>query len=180
MFKMPDSVAAMIEAEITTHLQKRGYTVIPSSVLADIRKEMEKQVGGISDPKSGQTDLAKSQAVRSHSFRELWFRHKPDAVAVMRLSMSNANFAKGRAEWDGVKQKVESEGRDKGYGGGIAASSVSFAVYDKADRAKYVYYGGLELLQRRVDASLEPIPAEKYFADEKRIRKAAKIAVSAI
>ena len=180
ILEMPDSVATIIEEEITSHLQKRGYTVIPSSVLGDIRKEMEKQVGGTTDPETGETNLAKLQAVRSHAYRELWFRQKPDAVATIRLSVSNAQFAKGRAEWDGVKQKVQSQGRDKGYGGSIAASSVSFAVYDKADRAKYLYYGGLEVLQRRVEATLELIPAENYFGDEKKVRKAAKIAVSPI
>ena len=57
--KMPDSVAAMLEAEVTARLQKRGYTVIPSTVLEGIRKTMELQVGGFEDPGSGRIDLAK-------------------------------------------------------------------------------------------------------------------------
>ena len=48
--EMPDSVAAMLEQEVTARLQKRGYTVIPSSVLAGIRKTMEAQVGGLAHP----------------------------------------------------------------------------------------------------------------------------------
>ena len=46
VLQMPDAVGQMIEQEVTKHLQKRGYTVIPTSVLADIRKMMEQQVGG--------------------------------------------------------------------------------------------------------------------------------------
>ena len=180
VFGMPDSVAVMIEEEITKHLEKRGYTVLPSSVLADIRKTMEEQVGGVTNAETGETDMAKLQAVRTHAFRELWFRHDIDAVATIRLSVSMAQFAKDRAEWDGVKQKIEHEGRDKGYGGTIAASSIGFAVYDHTDKIKYQHYGGLEVLQMRIDARLEPIPAERYFSDEKRVRKAAQVAVSPI
>jgi len=37
VLKMPDSVAAMVEEEITARLEKKGFTVIPSSVLGEIR-----------------------------------------------------------------------------------------------------------------------------------------------
>lgn len=177
-FDMPDSVARIIEEEVTSHLQKRGYTVIPSSVLGGIRKKMEAQVGGVKNAETGELDAAKLRAVRSHALRELWLQQQFDGVATVRISATSAQFAKGRAEWDGVKQKLESEGRDKGYGGSIAASSISVAVYDESMRSQYIYYGGLELLQMRVDAALLPIPKEQYFSDEKRLRKAVRIAVS--
>lgn len=180
LFKMPDSVARMIEEEVTKHLEKRGYTVIPSSTLAAIRDTMAAQVGGLENPDTGQVDLAKLQAVRAHAFRELWFRHEFDAVATIRLSTSRAQFENDRAEWDGVRQKVEAKGRNRGYGGSIYASSVSFAVYDQTDKLKYINYGGLELLQMRNEAQLMPIPAENYFSDEKKIRKAAQLAMKPI
>jgi hypothetical protein len=50
VLKMPDSVAAMVEEEITKHLEKRGYVVIPSSVLGGIRNKMEALVGGVTNP----------------------------------------------------------------------------------------------------------------------------------
>lgn len=180
MFNMPESVARMLEEEVTKHLQKRGYTVIPTSVLAEIRKTMESQVGGVNDPETGQVDLAKLQAVRTHAFREMWFRHQFDALATIRVSVSRAQFENDRAEWDGVKQKITAKGRNRGYGGQIYASSVSFAVYDPTDKLMYVNYGGIEPLQMRDEAQLVPIPAENFFADEKKIRKAAEIAMKPI
>lgn len=180
VLKMPDSVARMIEAEVTRHLQKRGYTVMPTSMLAGIRDTMESQVGGLEDPETGQTDVAKLQAVRSHAFRELWFQHEFDAIATIRVAVSRAQFENDRAEWDGVKQKVENKGRNRGYSGTIVTSSVSFAVYDQTEKLMYVNYGGLEVLQMRIEAQLEPIPAENYFSDEKKIRKAAQIAMKPI
>ena len=58
LLKMPEHVGVIIEEEITNFLQKRGYTVIPTSVLAEIRKSMETQVGGFEDPETGSVDSA--------------------------------------------------------------------------------------------------------------------------
>ena len=178
--KMPASVARMIEEEVTRHLQKRGYTVLPSSVLGEIRKAMEAQIGGTEDPVTGQVDPAKHKAVQTHAFRELWFQHEFDAIAAIGIDILNTHFEKDRAEWDGVKQKIENKGRDRGYAGNIVVTSVSVAVFDNKNKLKYRNYGGLEILQTREDAQLIPIPAEKFFSDEKRIRKATQIAMDPI
>jgi hypothetical protein len=178
--KMPDSVARMIEEEVTRHLQKRGYTVLPSTVLGGIRAAMEAQIGGVDDPATGQVDPAKYNAVQTHAFRELWFQHQFDAIATIGIDVLKTHFEKDRAEWDGVKQKIENKGRNRGYAGDIVVTSVSIAVFDRTNKLKYQNYGGLEVLQTRVDAQLVPIPAESFFSDEKRIRKAAQIAMDPI
>ena len=178
--KMPDSVARMIEEEVTRHLQKRGYTVLPSSVLGGIRASMGAQVGGIEDAATGEIDAEKLKAVRSHAIRELWFQHEFDAVATIEIQVLNTHFEKDRAEWDGVRQKIENKGRDRGYSGNIVVTSVSLAVFDSTNKIRYQNYGGLEVLQTRLDAQLVPIPAENFFSDEKRIRKAAQVALDPI
>ncbi len=180
LLKMPDSVSALIEQEVVKHLQKRGYTVIPTSVVGDIRITMEAQVGGFEDPETGRVDTAKVQAVRSHAIRELWFRHKLDAFATIRVSATRIPVENDNAKWDGVKQKLERDGRRQNYTAQIFVSSVSFAVYDQTNKLKYLNYGGLEVLMRRSGEELVAIPAEQYFKDEKRIRKATQIAMSPI
>ena len=180
LFNMPDSVAAALEEEVTKRLERRGIEVLPSSVLAGIRSEMAGHIGGLIDPDSGEESPARVRTVREHANRELWFRHGIDAVATIRIDMVDAHFEKGRAEWDGVKQKLIEEGRDRGYGGNIRASSVAFTIYDPTGRPLYAHYGGIELLQKRVEAQLLPIPASEYFSDDKRVRKAAQISVSEI
>jgi len=177
---MPDSIAPMIEEEITARLQKRGYTVIPSSVLADIRKRMEEQVGGFTDEETGRTDMARVRAVRAHAFRELWFQHDLHAVATIRVQVTRADVENDRAEWDGVNQSVERDGRRMNYTAKVAASSVSFVIFDHSDKPLYVAYGGLEILMKRVDQNFEALDPSQYFIDEKRIRKAAQIAVKQI
>jgi hypothetical protein len=175
--EMPDSVAAILEQEVTARLKKRGYGVIPSSVLAEIRRTMEEQVGGLKDSATGQVDIEKAQAVRTHAFRELWFQNVFDALANIRVSITKVPMESDRVEWDGAKQKIEHEGRSKKYAAQVAVSSVSVAVYDAVYRPLYLHYGGLEPLMYRTDEQLEPLPADKLFLDEKKIREAAKIAV---
>ncbi len=179
ILKMPDSVAAMVEEEITKHLEKRGYVVIPSSILGEIRKRMEAQVGGVTDPETGGIYMQRLRAVRDHGFRELWFRHELDAVATIRVSASKVPFEKDRVSWDGVKQKVERKGGGS-FSGNIFVSSVAFAIFDDTDAMLYSHRGGLEVLMRREKDQLVAIEAENYFQDEKQIRKAARVALSPI
>ena len=180
ILKMPESVAAMIEEEVTRHLEKRGYTVIPSTVLASIRAEMTEQVGGLENPDTGQVDPAKQQAVRGHAFREMWFRNEFDALATIRVSTTRVRMENDSVEWDGTKQRIQREGRSGNYSARIYVSSVSFAVFDAADKPLYTNYGGLEPLMWRERDQLQPLPAEQYFQDEKKIRKAAQIAMRPI
>lgn len=178
--EMPESVAAMLEEEVTARLQKRGYTVIPSSVLTGIRKTMEQQVGGIKDPETGRVNQAKERAVREHAFRELWFQQTFDALATISVSITRVPMENDRVEWDGVKQKLVYEGRGKKYAANVSVSSVSVSIYDSASKPVYLYYGGLEPLMYRVEEQLQPLTADKFFLDEKRIRKAAQVAVDPI
>ena len=78
--QMPDYAEAIIQDEITKRLEKRGYEVIPASVLRNLRATMEQQVGGVQNASTGQIDMARTQAVREHSYRELMFRYPVDAV----------------------------------------------------------------------------------------------------
>jgi len=175
-----DEVKAMLEQEVTARLKKRGYTVIPSSVLSAIRAEMTAQVGGALDSKPGQTDAARQAAVREHSFRELWFRHQIDAVAIMRIRIFSVPMESDKVEWDGVSQSVEHTGGREEYKADISVSSVAVAIYDSRDAPLYVSYGGIEPLMRREGKQLQPLPPEQLLRDEKKIRKAAQAAVDAL
>jgi len=178
--EMPDAAKAMLEQEVTARLEKRGYIVIPSTVLEEIREVMERQVGGLTNPDSGEVDLAKFQAVREHAYRELWFTQTFDALATIRVSIEKVPMESDRVEWDGVKQRLETEGRSHKYAASISVSSVSVSIYDKNNSPIYRFYGGLEPLMYRNGEQLLPLEVSKLFLDEKRIRKAAQVAVDPI
>jgi hypothetical protein len=177
---LSDAVKAMLEEEVTRRLQKSGFTVMPSSVLAGIRAEMTAQVGGAVDAKTGQPDPARQAAVREHAFRELWFRHRIDAIATIRIRIFSVPMENDRVEWDGTNQKLASEGKSVQYKANVSVSSVVVGIYDSKDAPLYVSYGGLEPLLRREGGQLQPLPAERLLLDEEKIRKAAQIAVKPI
>lgn len=177
--KMPDSAKAIIEQEITARLQKRGYTVIPSTVLGAIRQRMEELVGGTVN-EDGDVNIEKLKAVREHALRELWLRESFDAVATMRVVPYTVPMESDSVEWDGTKARLKYEGRTKRYSAKISVSSVSLAIYDSTRKPVFLFYGGLEPLMWRNGEQLEPLDASEYFKDEELIRDAAKIAVSPI
>ncbi len=174
--QMPDSAEVIVQGEITKHLEKRGYEVIPASVLRTLRATMEQQVGGVQNASTGQVDNARTQAVREHSYRELMFRYPVDAVVAIRLQVVNAEYEADRAKWDGAKQRVKNKGSGR-FKGTIAASSVSISIFDRNEKLLFTNRGGLEVLLERRRQQFFPLPPENYFQDEKRIRDAAKKAV---
>jgi len=177
-FDMSPEVAAKLEAEVTRRLEKRGYTVIPSSVLAGIRRTMEQQVGGITDGETGEIDFAKAQAVRTHAFRELWYQRDFDALANIRVSISHVPMEDDEVEWDGTKQDIPHEGRRKKYSAQVYVSSVAVGIYDATLKPLYLRYGGLEPLMFRGGEQLEALDQERLFQDEKKIREAVEIALN--
>lgn len=177
VLKIPDSAKVVIEQEITARLQKRGYTVIPSSVLGSIRNRMEEQVGGTT-AENGELDLARLQAVREHSLRELWFRETFDALAMIRVAVYRVPMENDRVEWDGTKARLRYEGRSKKYSANIPVSSVSLTMYDSTYKPIYLFHGGLEPLMYRNGDQLEPLEASEFFKDEELIREAAEGAAS--
>lgn len=176
---MPDSAKEMILALVTKHLEKRKFLVTPSSTLAGIRSAMIEQVGGLSDPATGEVDSEKVAAVRDHSWRELWFRNDLDAVATVRIEIIQAPVENDKAEWDGVSQKLKKKGRLK-YTASVAASTVSVSIYDQREQPLYVNYGGLEVLMMRDGEELKPLDPSEYFQNEKRIKKATALALKPI
>lgn len=178
--KMPDSAKRAIEAQVQEHLEKRGYTVIPPSVLSGIRETMTEQVGGLKDPATGEIDMDRVHAVRDHSMRELWFTNDFDAVAVIRIDVLQAPVENDKAEWDGVSQKLKKKGRGLKYTASVAATSIAVSIYDATEQPLFVNYGGLEVLMMRVKEEMQPLDASEYFKDEKRIKKAVQVAVKPI
>ncbi len=177
--QMPEAAKEQILALVTKHLEKRKFTVLPNTLLADIRKTMIDQVGGLKDPQTGEPDAEKIAAVQDHSWRELWFRNDLDAVATVRIDILQAPVENDKAEWDGVSQKLQKKGRLK-YTATVAASTVTLTIYDQKKQPLYVNYGGLEVLMMRDKKEFKPLDPSEYFRDEKRIKKATELALKPI
>jgi hypothetical protein len=152
--------------------------VIPSSVFQNIRDAMTAQGGGLTTA-AGEYDLARAQAVRDHSFREMQFRHTYDAVVVARIVQVAAPWKNDRAEWDGTKQTIQHKGGGR-YAGKLPALSLLVVFVDRSGRPLYQAYGGLEVLVRRDKQRLVPLESVDLWKDPKRANKAVSIALDAL
>ncbi len=174
-FELSDAVTRQLEEETMRLLAKKKFEVVPVDVYRTIRDTMSDRVGGIRTS-TGDYDAMRVAAVWDHSKREMLLRHPVDAILTVSVMMVDAQFKNDRAEWDGVKQKVESKGRGK-FGGNIRAASMRASIIDRQDKLLFSSSGGIEVLQDRVDAQLIPRPKEAMLKDEKRLMKALEIAL---
>lgn len=170
-----------IEAEAAKELEKTRVETIAIEPYARLRDMMVQQVGGITNEK-GEVLTAKQRIVWDHVKREMRHRHQMDAFAQISIRPVTAVFNDDRAEWDGVKQKVQATGDGfslfggKNYQGTIGALSFQLAMTDRNDQLLYVNRGGIEVLQERQGPKLVPVDTALLMQDQKKIKKAIQLA----
>ncbi|MCB1661705.1 MAG: hypothetical protein KDI24_13595 [Pseudomonadales bacterium] len=180
--KIPDATRTSIESEIINQLEKEGFKILPPKVIQDIRDHM-RQLVGLNDV-TEENDVEKLAAVLDHSYRELLLQHNIDGVVALRIRTVGAPFANDKAEWHGTKQKIKHKGdglmtfiTGKNYSGTIAASSLQISIWDRRENPLYSWNGGIEVLMQRNGKNLEYMPENQFWQDEKRIKKAIKLAL---
>lgn len=180
MFQVSESVRELIEAEVSKRFSRTRLEVLPFETYGQLRATLARQIGGIRDA-TGAVDLERRAAVWDHTKREMRRQHPVDGFAELSIVLTRAVFDDDRAEWDGVKQRVEHSGDGfalfggRNYQGSIAAASLQLAIFDRSDAPLYVNRGGIEVLQVREGSSLVLRDASSFFQDEKRLKKAVQL-----
>lgn len=178
---LSDDMRAFVEAEANTRLNKTKLQVLGIQPYAQLRATLAEQVGGLMTAE-GLVDERRRTVVWDHAKREMRHRHPVDAFAEIGIRIVNAAFAKDRAEWDGVKQKVKSSGDGfalfggPNYQGTIAALSFQLVIYDRSDELLFVNRGGIEVLQERQGAKLVLRDEAAMLQDQKSLKKAVQLA----
>lgn len=105
------AVTAEIEKSVGEQLERKGYEVVASSEYAAVWDKTARQVGGVFDPLTGETDKAKFDLVRDLTARELARRYSADAILFSWIATGAAfpyGDVQGRfvidndvLEWDG-------------------------------------------------------------------------------
>lgn len=175
IFELTDATIEMLETETMRLLAKKKLEALPIDVYRGIRDVMSDRVGGIRNTE-GVYDAVRVATVWDHSKREVLLRHAVNAILTVSVTMVNAPFENDRAEWDGVKQSIDSQGRGN-FSGTIRAASIHASIVDRQDNLLFAHSGGIEVLQDRVDAQLIPRPKEEMLKDDKRLLKALQIAL---
>ncbi len=174
LFALTDEQVAMIEAEMVERLEKKKFDIVPIDTYRQLRDTMIAQIGGL-EGANGALDNERVLAVWDHARREMFFRHDVDAIATISMRPVSAPFEKDRAEWDGIKQKIQSKGRGS-FSGNIAAASLQLHFTNRDGELAYLARGGVSVLQRREGAKLVEA-MDGVFSDDKRLNKAVRLVV---
>lgn len=105
-----DEVAAQLEQEITERLQSGGFKVVPASAMRAIRERGLRTLGGLYDPMTGVSMPGRLEALREFSRNEYRAQYPIDAILIIRMISRRAKLSVGKAEWDGVREQVSTEG----------------------------------------------------------------------
>ncbi len=178
---LSDEFRTLIEAEAANRLSKTRVELVPIEPYAEIRRRFIQAVGGITN-EEGVILTGKQRLVWDHAKREMRHRYPVDSFAEISVRAVRANFSDDRAEWDGVKQKVQSSGDGfslfggKNYQGTIGALSFQLAVFSRNNELLFVNRGGIEVLQAREGSKLVVLPETALLQDPKKLKKAVQIA----
>lgn len=171
------ALAARIESMVSDVLRGGGFAVVPSDEFAPAWRDGVREANGYYDLVTGRPDLAKRRALRAAALRSLHERHRARVVLQPALVVVAAEYAKGKAQWDGAKETAAPTGS-----GEVPALSFAVLVEDLDGREIAVARAGIQLLAKysKWTAKYGPVPPEKLLADEQQLREAVGRAVTSV
>lgn len=149
-----DAVAQRFEAAFTQRLQAAGFEVVPADAMREINANLDKAMGGIYDPLTGDASSEKIEARAKFARNEYLATYKVDGFAYPLIHVRDASSQSMWAEWDGVKERVTGQSVMKSvftYAGAmgdgiVPALSLALVLEDRDGKQLYGRYGGLQLL----------------------------------
>jgi hypothetical protein len=171
-FEAPAPALAAVESAIAERLAGAGFTVVPSAESGAAWERLMREVGGFYDPITGDTVAVKYRTVGDGTVRELAAR--PGATLWLRPSLEVvvAQWKGGKASWDGASEGVSPIGK-----GRVPALTLVVAVEDTSGTIVATGRGGIQVLSKVKGSRFVDVPVEKLLADDKRVVKAAGLAL---
>lgn len=146
----PDDVATRYETAVVTSLRAAGFSVVPPSAMREIRERVEKTIGGLYDPMTGELIADKVKACKNYTDSEYQANYRVDATLYMSVVVRHALGRVMTAAWDGVTDS--STGRNaalsllSGGGGTVPVLSFRVVLEDVKGDELYSNLGGLQVL----------------------------------
>jgi hypothetical protein len=179
-----EPVKATYESLLEAKLKEAAFSVLPSSVFADIFKQITEQVGGIYDPITGKIDEAKSKTVQEYTCEELGTKCNADVILFPSIQVFSVYWSGGAAIWHGTSEPISSVGHvlletfaGISGSGTVPALSLIVIFQDLYGGIKYVNYGGIQLMKKHAKGGYVSVPREKLFSDEERNKNSVNIAL---
>lgn len=189
----PKPAIARLESLIEAKLREAGFLVVSAQETYALWHRLVGEVGGLSNPVTGQRDSAKIQIVREQLRHELRNKFKADALLTavifsMRIE-TLWRYESGYLRWHGTSEKiagVTDQVTDLLYGSltwglvrsipeTLLALSLIFDVNDMSGALLYSKVGGIQVLEKISGGRVVPVPKEEILTNEERIRESVDI-----
>jgi hypothetical protein len=172
-----DNFSLLIEAQ----LRKEGFTVVRPQQYRTNWHRIVEELGGLEDS-LGARDLQKVARATTQTLVELEAGFDIDAVLIPSIVVVEAQFAGGRAEWDGARQSVKTGGVVKGFFAGspegtLGALSLSVILVSPHGNPYFANAGGIEVLSKLEGKEFVLVPRSELFTNQENIEKAVALAL---
>lgn len=178
----PAAITEEFDSLIEDELRRGGYTIVRPQEYSAVWKRLSEEANGFIDPYTEERDDEMVVKAMLETLETLQADFDVHAVLIPDITVVEAPFAGGRAEWDGVSQSINVGGPMKGFFAGspegtLGALTLSINIWDKRAMKVYSKAGGLEVLRKMDGKEFVNVPRQDLFTDEQRNKKAVEVAL---
>jgi hypothetical protein len=176
---------AQLEPSVEAELKKAQFDVVPSRAYKDIWDGRIKQVGGYFNPRTGEVDKPKYEAIVDYMRKELKSKYNADALLYQTICIVQVEFFGNVVTWHGTSETIQEPTKRSETRGSTRALSFCVRIEDIHGVDAYVNFGGIQLLSK-LRASRSPlrdkefvdVPEDEILNNQERNEAAVKIAFS--
>ena len=167
------AVQERVHALIASDLTGSGFEVVGADAMETAWREAAEAVGGLYDPKTGEADGDKWDAVREATYRELAAVHRVDAVLYTTLAVEirrlDGREAPVCGRWDTLYWPASwSIGESATL---VVNACLDLEIVDLDGRVLYSIRNGGDNLETFLQQTRSRRPVEERFADPQRLRR---------
>jgi hypothetical protein len=182
--------AREIEATVAKYLALAGMDVVPSQSYRAAYDTINREVGGIYDPRTGEPKAKLATEVADRARAEFQAREHLDGFVSLRVSVVSANFFAACIRWDGVcdasdggeVNDTDDSHRIGTMSGSVPALSLHLQIFQAPGRMEYSKYAGIQpmayvrVFEPGMRTEFPAVAPEELLKDPARFDRAARVA----
>jgi hypothetical protein len=187
-----EDVKKALQALVADYLKKAGMDVVPPESFQASYDRLNREIGGIYDPKTGAIKEEQQRAVYTSARREFVEDQKLEGYVITRIIPARSNFSSPYAFWDRVRER--STGRvaanalseflltDNTHTGTLPAYSLTIQIANAQDQIVFGRIAGVQLSayydvqKAKTGNGFLQVPAADLFTDQVRLERAVRVA----
>jgi hypothetical protein len=191
-FDNREDVKNALQALVTDSLKKAGIEIVPPVSFQVSYDRLNREIGGVFDPKTGAVKEEQQKAVYMNARREFIENERLDGYVITRIVPARAKFTSPWASWDRVRER--STGRvsanalsellltDDTHTGTLPAYSLTLQISNAQHQIVFGRIAGIQLsayydIQKaKTGNGFLRVPSEHLFTDNVRLERAVRVA----